>query len=1243
MQILSIRGENIASLAKPFEIRLDSAPLAAAGLFAITGETGAGKSSLLDAMCLALYGNCPRLSGEGTAETVTDIGGQELKSTDARMVLRRGVASGFAEVTFRAADGETYTAGWQARRARDRIDGRLQAVERSLLRRSDGQMLETQIGRVNERVVELTGLTYDEFRRTILLAQGDFAAFLEARTQDRAAILEKVTGTGIYRDISRRVFERTRAAEAALATLDARRGEHQVLAPEERDAVGAEIATLRRAQTAAVQELAGVMQDLARYTALEAAQANLARAKARVATAGAALASLAEDRRWLSDWDRAQSLRGEVRELDAATRAFEETKAERSRNAEALSAQQLRVSVARDRATAAETAHRDAETLFKALAPIWDEATALDNMIVSATEEHAQARTALAELTEIEADLQKKRDELDRTDATLARQIEIAQRAVDAVEGHETLLASRALIEERLAARIEQAGLAATSAAGAETTARAIAEDRTRRDTLDADLTEATARIDRSRAVQEALKAERETLTAAAPADRLDRLAQTQADLRALRNAADDLRRADAALEASRVRQAAAEQTRAEQLQALNDARARQATRLELINGLRQPAEAAQAAASREAEHLRQHLVDGSPCPVCGSTAHPLMQDGEIARLARDLHHRLAAAQTERDAAEAEATAAETRIETARETIAAETASLPELKARIEAAEAGYARARLPLHGGPLADDLPGDPRPSAEAFEALHARLQVWRTALETDRDRLETLGRQYRAAETAIEAAKAEITRAEAERREIDARIATREREIIRLDQARAAAEAEVASIDKRLGPVLAPAGIDPADFGVDGGPQLDRLSTRLAALAQDRARVEAMQKERATLAATRAQAQAELSGAAANRARAATVEANRRKALDEHRTARRALLDGEETHAHRTRHNEARIAAQKAFDVAATARADASRDEAALASKLAASEAAEAKAATRATAAREALSAGCTALGIDEAHLIALHAADPAEVDARRTALTAAETERTAAEGACKERADELAALQRDGLPDTPKDALDARRRALDAEAQTRSETLGGLSEKLKADAEAAEALAGLDAEIAAARETSETWAAVNAAIGSGKGDKFAQIAQAVTLALLVERANLHLEDLKPRYRLKVAATDLALHVIDRDMAGDARPTRSLSGGERFLVSLALALALSGMGTRGVLAGTLFIDEGFGSLDAESLDLAIDALERLQSQGRTIGVISHVQAMKDRIPVQLQVQKTGGGASEVALVVR
>ena len=102
----------------------------------------------------------------------------------------------------------------------------------------------------------------------------------------------------------------------------------------------------------------------------------------------------------------------------------------------------------------------------------------------------------------------------------------------------------------------------------------------------------------------------------------------------------------------------------------------------------------------------------------------------------------------------------------------------------------------------------------------------------------------------------------------------------------------------------------------------------------------------------------------------------------------------------------------------------------------------------------------------------------------------------------------------------------------------------------------------------------------------------------------------------------------------------MGDEVRSTSSLSGGERFLVSLALALALSNMGGQGGLAGTLFIDEGFGSLDRESLDFAMSALEALQAQGRMIGVISHVDALKERIPVQIQVTRYGAGASTVEL---
>lgn len=144
----------------------------------------------------------------------------------------------------------------------------------------------------------------------------------------------------------------------------------------------------------------------------------------------------------------------------------------------------------------------------------------------------------------------------------------------------------------------------------------------------------------------------------------------------------------------------------------------------------------------------------------------------------------------------------------------------------------------------------------------------------------------------------------------------------------------------------------------------------------------------------------------------------------------------------------------------------------------------------------------------------------------------------------------------------------------------------------------------------------------------------------MAQGVTLDLLVELANKQLHQLKPRYQLKRADFGLGLFVIDRDMGDTPRSTRSLSGGERFLISLSLALALSGLEGRQSFVDTLFIDEGFGSLDAESLDLAIDALEMLQGQGRKVGVISHVEALKDRIPVQVQVVRQGAGRSRVAV---
>lgn len=174
-----------------------------------------------------------------------------------------------------------------------------------------------------------------------------------------------------------------------------------------------------------------------------------------------------------------------------------------------------------------------------------------------------------------------------------------------------------------------------------------------------------------------------------------------------------------------------------------------------------------------------------------------------------------------------------------------------------------------------------------------------------------------------------------------------------------------------------------------------------------------------------------------------------------------------------------------------------------------------------------------------------------------------------------------------------------------------------------------------------ELSEKQSVADRWAKLNKLIGSADGTKFKVIAQSYTLNLLLLHANKHLSYLSKRYKLQQVPGTLALQVVDCDMCDEIRTVYSLSGGESFLISLALALGLSSLSSNNLNVESLFIDEGFGSLDAESLRTAMEALEQLQMQGRKIGVISHVQEMSERISVQVQVHKKVNGKSVLSVV--
>jgi exonuclease SbcC len=174
-----------------------------------------------------------------------------------------------------------------------------------------------------------------------------------------------------------------------------------------------------------------------------------------------------------------------------------------------------------------------------------------------------------------------------------------------------------------------------------------------------------------------------------------------------------------------------------------------------------------------------------------------------------------------------------------------------------------------------------------------------------------------------------------------------------------------------------------------------------------------------------------------------------------------------------------------------------------------------------------------------------------------------------------------------------------------------------------------------------EIATQESRARTWGQVNELVGSASGQKFRNIAQQLTLDVLLGYANHHLAALARRYRLERIADTLGLLVVDQDMGDEQRSVHSLSGGESFLVSLALALGLASLSSQRVKVESLFIDEGFGSLDADTLRVAMEALDGLQAQGRKVGVISHVQEMTERIATQIRVERLSGGRSRLVTV--
>jgi exonuclease SbcC len=362
---------------------------------------------------------------------------------------------------------------------------------------------------------------------------------------------------------------------------------------------------------------------------------------------------------------------------------------------------------------------------------------------------------------------------------------------------------------------------------------------------------------------------------------------------------------------------------------------------------------------------------------------------------------------------------------------------------------------------------------------------------------------------------------------------------------------------------------------------------------------------------------------------------------EALQETLAARAKVLEGRPTEQVRTALRAAVETAARSYEKARAVAESASREAAVATAR--AEEAAKAR--NAAAEAREQAQASLEALlqgqGVTLAEVRQLLARDAAWCEAEAQALAALREVHARARTVLEERQGQRARHETSGAPALPEPEVAATRDHARAEVEKHRAAAASSKARLDQDSEAQRRYGAEAQALEERRRAAEVWKTLHELIGSADGKKFKVFAQSLTLDALLLHANAHLQELARRYRLmRVPGYDLDLQVVDQDMGDEVRGLASLSGGESFLVSLALALGLASLSSETTQVETLFIDEGFGSLDPETLEVALATLDALQATGRQVGIISHVPGLAERIGVQVRVVKQGGGRSRLVV---
>ncbi len=1165
MKILSIRLQNLNSLRGEWRLDFRDPAFADSNLFVITGPTGAGKSTLLDAICLALYHQTPRL---------------KQLSQSSNELMSRHTGECLAEVEF-SARGQVYRAFWSQRRSRGAVEGNLQAAKVELAA-ADGTILSDKANEKLKLTEQLTGLNFERFTRSMLLSQGNFAAFLNASVNERAELLEELTGTEIYSQISMQVFQTCRELEQQQQLTKARLDGLPLYTSEQLALLEAQVQQLQHAQQQLRQEQQQLQPQLDWWLQLEAATLQQQQASSQLRQAAQALDQAKVGLAKLDSYP-------QVQKLQPLYQALLAERQQRDSFAEQLQQWQLR---------------------FEPLAAAQQQASQAIVQLAWQREQWLteQQQQAVAAQQQLQPQISRR-----TSAAVLAEQLAAWRPQLQQLQEKQEHISQL----QQQSQQLQQAALQQLQQGQ---------QKKQQQQALQTNLAQASAQLTQLQQQQQQLDVQLLQ----------QQQIQWQQDQQALHTLVSDakqgwqLQQRQQQLQQDCLQHQQHEQQLQQQLQQLRLAYKQQTEIVkdkELILQQQQKI--------TELSTLRASLQPGDACPLCGSQQHPAVEhyqtlDPSLAaqglQQARQLQDEL---RQQGEQCQQQLTRLQTELQGWQQQQQQLVSAQAELLAQQQ-----WLKLSEPLASTALQSVQQQD----LAALTALQQQLQQQLTACQQQlvqyqqqqqalldaqqqqqqwQNQLQQLEQTLALERQLYQQYQKEIQQHEQQQQQLQQQVQQQLQQLwLQLDQ-----------LDSAGLVTAAPTALDVATLS----RRLQAWQQQLQQWQQQEQQLQLLNQQCLQRAPLLQQAQAQYSDWQQHTGLSVALEQQVALAADVKAQELQLQQSGLQLQqaAQQWQLQQQQLASLKGEQQSLLQRQQ---------QQLAALEQQQQQW-------QQALAA--SAFASEVAFITAiLTDAQLQQLQQQKQQLQDAQTAAAAllqqAEQQLSALDDAKAQLWSAACIQPTKAELQQQQQELQLQLQQQSESLGQLKQQLTQQQQLASTQAELYQQLQDQQALYQDWQKLNSLIGSANGDKYRRFAQGLTLQQLILLANRQLAGLHSRYQLaRKADSELELWVLDSWQADAVRDTKTLSGGESFLVSLALALALSELVSHKTKLESLFLDEGFGTLDPDTLETALVALDSLQSSGKMIGIISHVEALKERIPLQIKVQKLpGSGWSQLVL---